>query len=223
MSALRKKKRKGELPSVLPNDLSSLSAGGSAPIDKLKLLRSATHSQTKPKEAPVPEKDDKLHYDPEDDVWLLEEVNPSPGRKYAMSVMNAIRLVLTMASFLGLFPLLPKRLKQGTFVCKFSWSSHATILFLFAATIVGFTTIWLFVSAICISTNTPEHYSYNGTSADIYRSEEIFILKRNTIFLVIIYASFTHLTVCMTCVFLRRDYIAKQIVYWTELVNTVKS
>ncbi|CAL8110238.1 unnamed protein product [Orchesella dallaii] len=167
--------------------------------------------------APPPPKEDKLEYDPEDDVWALDAGKPSEGRKYAKSCINAFRPLMLIMSILGLFPLeIRREKKHGTYSCKFTWLSYASILFAIASIVVITGTFWTLLSVISISINLPEHHAYNGKLGKTYRSEEAYLYKRNTIALVVTIASFIHSTICMIAVYHRRHYIAKQLVYWTE-------
>ncbi|CAL8111147.1 unnamed protein product [Orchesella dallaii] len=166
-----------------------------------------------------PPKDDVLIYDPEDDVWDLDPGIPSKGRKYARSCMEAFRPLMLTMSYLGLFPLVIKRAKNGTYSCKVSWSSYATILFAFVSLGVIAGTLWLLISILFVCINVPEHHDSGKKKARVFRSEELYVYKRNSIGLVVTVASFIHSTLCLIAVYNRKDYIAKQLVYWTEVVE----
>ncbi|ODM93108.1 hypothetical protein Ocin01_13569 [Orchesella cincta] len=164
-------------------------------------------------------KEDTIECDPEDDVWALDKGKPSEGRKYAKSCVNASRPLMLIMSVLGLFPLVMHRAKNGTYSCKFTWLSYAAILFIIAAFFIVVGTFWLLISLICISVNVPEHERYGGRSASQQRSEEVYVYKRNTVALVVTISSCIHATICMISVYHRREYIEKQLIYWTEVVE----
>lgn len=160
--------------------------------------------------------EEKIKYDPEDDVWTLDEGKPSPGRKYARSAMEAFRPLLGFAALFGLFPLVPVRNNtDGIYTIKYSWHLY---YFLFIGTFVVGSTIWMIVSVVLITVNVPEHSRLGRKPGDLFRSEEIWVYKRNVLTLVIMICSFLNLTICMITVFHRRDYIEKQLIYWTTYV-----
>lgn len=173
------------------------------------------------------DEEDVPEIDPDDDIWTVEVFKPSDGRMYAKCFVRAFAPLMWVAIALGLFPFTPHRDEDGSYSFNFNLGSFSCISFIISGFCVILTTLWTLISTACMLANIPNHDIHDpknstGKFTD-YRSEEMFIYRRNPVSLIVLNCVLIYLSTCMISVFARRKLISKHLLYWTEYVFICKN
>jgi len=149
-------------------------------------------------------------------VWSIEAFEPTPDRKYAKKLASALSPFVYVASIFGRFPLTYSFKSDGNLVYHFDYHTFPALMFIISGLLTMFLFMLVFFNIVGLMIRFPRAPDVGTKRSQLIRSEEIAIMKRNLVPLVVFLSNLVHLVLAQASFFFKREYIARYFGYWGE-------